>query len=104
MSGSITYTNTVIADPVPTMILGKDPKRTELDIYNLSQLEFIYIGLGNENKIFRETEMLPLAPGEAYSSSSPPITAVYIMAHEPTSVVVSASSQAPGYVGGTLSG
>ncbi len=102
--GSISYTKPYIADPVPTMVLGRDPNRTELDIYNLSNTEFIYIGLGDENRRYKETEMLPLAPGESYSSSSPPVTAVYIMANFPVNTLVAYSSSAPAYVGGTLSG
>lgn len=98
--GAITYTKSYIADPVPTMVLGKDGNRTELDIFNMSMDEFVFIGLGDENKLFKETEMLPLAPGEAYSSSAPPVTAVYLMSNVPVSVVVNYSSSAPAYVKG----
>lgn len=100
--GAITYTKPFIADPVPTMVLGKDGNRTELDIFNMSMDEFVFIGLGDENKLFKETDMLPLAPGEAYSSSAPPVTAVFLMANRPVSVVVNYSSTAPAYVRGKL--
>ncbi len=102
--GAISYTKSYIADPMPDMILGKDGNRTELDIFNLSLTDFIYIGLGDENRGFKETEMLPLAPGEAYSSSAPPVTAIYLMANQPAHCLISYSTTAPAYVGGHLSG
>lgn len=101
--GSISYTNTCIADPVPTMVLGKDSNRTELDIYNISINEFIYVGLGDEYKSPKITEMIPLAPGEAYGSSVPPTTAIYLATKElRVPVVVSYSSTSPAYVRGKL--
>ena len=100
--GAISYTKSYVVDQMPDMILGKDGNRSELDIFNLSTTEFLYIGLGDENKIFKETEMLPIAPGEAYSSSAPPVTAVFLMANTPIHVLVSYSSTAPAYVRGSL--
>ncbi|WGH49925.1 hypothetical protein [Pseudoalteromonas phage vB_PtuP_Slicky01] len=102
--GAISYTKSYIADPMPDMILGKDGNRTELDIFNLSLTEFVFIGLGDEHRVFKETEMLPLAPGEAYSSSAPPVTAVYLMANQPTHCLISYSTTAPAYVRGHLNG
>lgn len=100
--GAITYTKTYVADPVPTMVLGKDSNRTELDIFNMSMEEYVFIGLGDERQLFRETEMLPLAPGEAYSSSAPPVTAIYLMSNRPTQVVLNYSSRSPAYVKGVF--
>lgn len=100
--GAISYTKSYVVDQIPDMILGKDGNRSELDIFNLSSTEFLYIGLGDENKIFKETEMLPLAPGEAYSSSAPPVTAVFLMANSPANALISYSSTAPAYVKGRL--
>lgn len=85
------------------MLLGKDGNRTELTIYNTSDTEFIFIGLGNETSEFTDKNTLPLSPGEAYDASVIPLNAVFLMTNGPeVPTVIYWASLSPGYVKGEL--
>lgn len=100
---SLAYTKEFIASQESQMLLGRDPNRTELTLYNTSDTEFIFIGLGNENTKFDHRNSLPLAPGEAYDASVPPLNAVFVGTNGPTvPIVVYWASRSPGYVKGAL--
>ncbi len=86
------------------MILGKDGNRTELTVFNTSDTEFLFIGLGNELDVFTATNTLPLAPGEAYDASIVPLNAVFLMTNGPdVPTIVYYASRSPAYVRGLLS-
>lgn len=107
MAGGIAYTREYTATATPDMILGRDGNRLELSIYNtdIDNTNFLYIGFGDESETFSIRNSLPLAPGEAYDASVPPLSSVWLMtAGEPVECVVYYSTEAPGYVRGTLSG
>lgn len=100
---SIAFTKEFLATSESQMLLGKDGNRTELTIFNTSDEEFVFIGLGNETSIFTDKNTLPLAPGEAYDASVPPLNAVFIMTNGPdVPTVVYWASRSPGYVRGKL--
>ena len=100
---SIAFTKDFLATSSPTMLLGKDGNRTELTIYNTSDTEFVFIGLGLETSVFTSTNTLPLAPGEAYDASVPPLNAVFIMTNGPSvPTVIYWASRSPGYVKGSI--
>jgi len=105
MAGGIATTAGLTAYPVSDMILGKDGNRMELTIYNLSETDFVYIGFGTELQEFTTKNSLPLAPGEAYDATTPPLNAVHLLSKEgPVDVVVYTSTTSPGYVKGSLYG
>jgi hypothetical protein len=104
MEGGIAYTKNFTATSESQMILGKDGNRLELTIFNISDTEFIYIGFGTEHSTFTVTNTLPLAPGESYDASVPPLSAVYLMTDAgPVDTVVYYSTKSPSYVKGLLS-
>lgn len=98
----IAQTKSYTATEVPEMILGKDGNRLELTIYNLSDSDFLHIGFGTEVDSFDLKNTLPLAPGEAYDASVPPISAVWLLAPRTKTVdtVIYYSTTAPAYVRG----
>lgn len=104
MSG-IAYTKSFTATEIPEMILGKDGNRLELTIFNLSDDQFLHIGFGTEVDLFDIDNTLPLAPGEAYDASVPPVSAVWLLAprEQTVNTVVYYSTQSPAYVRGCLS-
>lgn len=100
---SLAYTKEFTATSDSQMLLGKDGNRTELTVYNLSSTEFVFLGLGDENTLFTERNSLPLAPGEAYDASVPPLNAIFIMTNGPeVPTVIYYASKAPAYVKGML--
>lgn len=100
---SIAFTKEFTATSEPAMLLGKDGNRTELTVYNTSDTEFVFIGLGLETSQFTDTNTLPLAPGEAYDASIAPLNAVWLMTNGPeVPTVVYWASRSPGYVKGAL--
>lgn len=104
MSG-LAYTKAAVATSKAQMILGRDGNRLELTIYNLSDTEFVFIGMGSEIDEFSIKNTLPLAPGEAYDASVPPLSAIFLVTNGPdVETVVYYSTTAPAYVRGTLGG
>ena len=102
---SLAYTKEFTATGECQMLLGKDGNRTELTVYNLSATEFVFLGLGDENKVFTKNNSLPLAPGESNDSSIAPLNAIYIMSDGPeVPTVIYYATLAPAYVTGALTG
>ncbi len=100
---SLAYTKAFTATSESQMLLGRDGNRTELSIYNTSDTEYLFIGLGNENSTFDNTNTLPLAPGEAYDASVIPLNAVFLVTNGPeVPAVIYWASRSPGYVKGHL--
>lgn len=100
---SLAYTKAFTATSQAQMLLGKDGNRTELTIFNTSDSEYLYIGLGNETSVFDVTNTLPLAPGEVYDAAVVPLNAVFLMTSGiDVALVVYWASYSPGYVKGAL--
>lgn len=105
MTSGIAQTKAFTVTPTSQMILGKDPNRLELTIFNLSETDKVFIGFGSEVATLTVDDMMPLEPGEVYDASIPVVSAVYL-ASSSTDVetVIYYSSGAPGYVSGVLNG
>lgn len=100
---SLAFTKEFTVTGSPQMILGKDGNRKELTIFNMSDTDFIFLGFGNENSIFSTTNSMPLAPGETYDASTPPLNAVFLISSGPeVPIVVYYSTTSPAYVKGLL--
>lgn len=102
---SLAYTKAITATSTPVMILGRDGNRLELTIFNTSETDYLHLGFGSETSIFSTLNTLPLAPGEAYDATTPPLNAIYLLTRGPDiPCIVYYSSKSPAYVTGLLGG